>query len=91
MEKIEYKNGLIQNQNFADYAVPTIMDRIPTEVISIEEYNTTGPFGAKGIGEPPVAGATASFVNAVSDAVGVRFRKIPVTREDILNAVKAGS
>lgn len=91
MEKIEYKNGLIQNQNFADYAVPTIMDRIPTEVISIEEYNTTGPFGAKGIGEPPVAGAAASFVNAVSDAVGVRFREIPVTREDILKAVKARS
>ena len=91
MEKIEYKNGLIQNQNFADYAVPTIMDRIPTEVISIEEYNTTGPFGAKGIGEPPVAGAAASFANAVSDAVGVRFREIPVTREDILKAVKARS
>lgn len=91
MEKIEYKNGFIQNQNFADYAVPTIMDRIPTEVISIEEYNTTGPFGAKGIGEPPVAGAAASFVNAVSDAVGVRFRKIPVTREDILKAVKGKS
>ncbi len=89
MEKIEYGNGIIRNHNFADYAVPTIMDRIPTEVISIEEYNSTGPFGAKGIGEPPVAGATASFVNAVSDAVGVRFRKIPVTREDILKAVKA--
>jgi CO/xanthine dehydrogenase Mo-binding subunit len=88
MEKIEYRNGIIQNANFADYAVPTIMDRIPTEVISIEEHNSSGPFGAKGIGEPPVAGAAASFVNAVSDAVGVRFRKIPVTREDILKAVR---
>jgi nicotinate dehydrogenase large molybdopterin subunit len=88
MEKIEYRNGIIQNANFADYAVPTIMDRIPTEVISIEEHNSSGPYGAKGIGEPPVAGAAASFVNAVSNAVGIRFRKIPVTREDILKVIK---
>jgi CO/xanthine dehydrogenase Mo-binding subunit len=87
MEKVEQKNGVVLNPNFADYAVPTIMDRIPTEVISVEEANSTGPFGAKGVGEPPVAGATASFVNAVSDAVGIRFRKIPVTRQDILLAM----
>ncbi|MBI9106574.1 MAG: xanthine dehydrogenase family protein molybdopterin-binding subunit [Spirochaetales bacterium] len=88
MEKIEYENGIIRNPNFADYAVPTIMDRIPTEVISVEEFNSTGPFGAKGVGEPPVAGATASFVNAISDAVGIRFRKIPVTRQDIMLALR---
>jgi CO/xanthine dehydrogenase Mo-binding subunit len=88
MEKIEHRDGVVTNPNFADYAVPTVMDRIPTEVISVEEYNSTGPFGAKGIGEPPVAGAAASFVNAVSAAVGTRFRKIPVTREDIFMAVR---
>lgn len=88
MEKVEYENGIVQNANFADYAVPTIMDRIPTEVISVEEANPTGPFGAKGVGEPPVAGASAAFVNAVADATGIRFRKIPVTRQDILLALK---
>jgi len=88
MEKIEYRGGHIMNANLADYAVPTVMDRLPTEVISVEEANPNGPFGAKGIGEPPVAGAAASFANAVSDAVGFRFRKIPITREDILTAIR---
>ena len=88
MEKIEYRNGIIQNANLADYAVPTVMDRIPTEVIPVEEYNTSGPYGAKGVGEPPVAGAAAAFANAISNAVGVRFKKIPVTREDILTAIR---
>ncbi len=87
MEKILYKDGIIENPNLADYSVPTIMDRIPTKVLSVEEYNPNGPYGAKGIGEPPVAGAAASFVNAVSQAVGVRFDKMPVTREDILKAI----
>ncbi len=89
MEKIEYDGGIIRNPNFADYAVPTIMDRIPTEVIAVEEATVNGPYGAKGVGEPPVAGATAAFANAVADAVGCRFRKIPVTREDILAAVRS--
>ena len=90
MERIEESGGIIRNPNLADYAVPTIMDRIPTEVISVEEHNPNGPYGAKGIGEPPVAGATASFANAIAAATGHRFRKIPVTREDILAAIRSG-
>ena len=87
MEKIIFQEGKIINANFADYAVPTVKDRIPTETILIEDYNPTGPFGAKGVGEPPVAGAAAAFANAVADATGVRFRKLPITREDILTAI----
>jgi len=88
LEKIQYNNGIITNANLADYAVPTIKDRIPTETISIETNNPTGPYGVKGIGEPPVSGAAASFANAVANATGVRFRKLPITRQDILKAIK---
>ena len=84
MERIEYGAGVVQNPNFADYAVPTILDRIDTVPIAVEEANPTGPFGAKGIGEPPVAGTAAAFANAVADALGIRFRKLPITRQDIL-------
>lgn len=87
LEKIQYKDGVIQNPNLADYAVPTIKDRIPTETISVETYNPTGPYGVKGIGEPPVSGAAASFANAVAKATGIRFKKLPITRQDILKAI----
>lgn len=87
MEKIIYQKGHIINANLADYAVPTIKDRIPTETISVEDFNPTGPFGAKGIGEPPVSGAAAAFANAVADATGIRFRTLPITREDILEGI----
>ena len=53
----------------------------------MEDYNPTGPFGAKGVGEPPVAGTAAVFANAVSNALGIRFRSLPITREDILRAI----
>lgn len=87
MEKIIYQKGHIINANLADYAVPTTKDRIPTETISVEDFNPTGPFGAKGIGEPPVSGAAAAFANAVADATGIRFRTLPITREDILKGI----
>jgi CO/xanthine dehydrogenase Mo-binding subunit len=89
MEKVESEKGIITNANFADYAVPSVKDRIPTEVITVEDYNPTGPYGAKGVGEPPVAGAAASFANAVADATGVRFTGLPITREDILKALRS--
>jgi len=88
LEKIEYRKGIITNANFADYAVPSIRDRIPTETITIEDHNPTGPYGAKGVGEPPVAAAASCFANAVSDALGVRMQKLPITREDILRALR---
>lgn len=91
MEKIRYVDGIIQNANFADYALPSIKDRIPTATISVEDHNPTGPFGAKGAGEPPVAAAGAVFANAVSDAVGVRFKRLPITREDIVEAIERGN
>jgi len=91
MERIEYADGIIRNPNFADYALPSIKDRIPTVSIPVEDHNPTGPYGAKGVGEPPVAGTAAVFANAISDAVGFRFRRLPITRENILDAVKRGN
>jgi CO/xanthine dehydrogenase Mo-binding subunit len=89
MEEILFRDGRIINANFADYALPSIMDRLPTEAMAVEDPNPTGPYGAKGVGEPPVAGAAAVFANAVADATGIRFRKLPVTRQDILLALAA--
>jgi CO/xanthine dehydrogenase Mo-binding subunit len=91
MEKIRYVDGIIQNANFADYALPSIKDRIPTVSLPVEDHNPTGPFGAKGVGEPPVAATAAVFANAIADAVGTRFAKLPITREDILDAVQRGN
>jgi hypothetical protein len=43
------------------------------------------------VGEPPVAGTAAAFANAVADALGVRFTRLPITRQDIVAALEAGA
>jgi xanthine dehydrogenase molybdenum-binding subunit len=65
------------------------MDRLPTEVLAVEDPSPAGPYGAKGIGEPPVAAAAAVFANAVADATGIRFHRLPITRQDILAALRS--
>jgi CO/xanthine dehydrogenase Mo-binding subunit len=89
MEEVLFRDGRIVNANFADYALPSIKDRLPTEAMAVEDPNPTGPFGAKGVGEPPVAGAAAAFANAVADATGIRFHRLPISRQQILLALKA--
>jgi CO/xanthine dehydrogenase Mo-binding subunit len=49
------------------------------------------PVGARGIGEPPVGGACAAVLNAISDALGDEiFRRAPVTLDMILTSLEAG-
>jgi CO/xanthine dehydrogenase Mo-binding subunit len=90
LEEVLYTNGIVQNPNFADYAVPSVKDRLPTETISVEDYNPTGPYGAKGIGEPPLAAAAAAFANGITDATGIQFRRLPITKEDIIAGLQGG-
>ncbi len=48
----------------------------------------TGPFGAKGIGEPPIVGIAPAIANAVAEATGVRLRRLPMTPERVLHALR---
>lgn len=47
-----------------------------------------GPFGAKGLGEGGVAVTAPAVVNAIYNAIGVRMKKIPVTQDRLLKALK---
>jgi xanthine dehydrogenase molybdenum-binding subunit len=65
------------------------MDKI--EVRFTETYEPTGPFGAKGIGEAALNPVAAALANAVYDAIGIRFKEIPVRPEHVLEALKGRS
>ena len=49
----------------------------------------TGPFGAKGVGEPTCVSTAAAILNAIHDAVGVRITSLPATAEKVYTAIKA--
>jgi CO/xanthine dehydrogenase Mo-binding subunit len=88
-EEMMVTDGVIQNPNFVDYRIPTILDVPPIEVSLIEEPDALGPFGAKGIGEHPILGPGPALVNAIADATGAQMNEIPVSPERLYNKMHA--
>jgi CO/xanthine dehydrogenase Mo-binding subunit len=60
------------------------MDTPPIEIAALIEQPEPGaPFGAKGIGEPPVISSTPAIVAAIRDATALELSRVPVKPEDI--------
>ena len=57
-------------------------------IILEEEPDPGGPFGAKGVGEDPIIAIGPAIANAVSNAIGVRIRDLPITPERVLEAME---
>jgi CO/xanthine dehydrogenase Mo-binding subunit len=83
LEELVLDKGRILNANFTDYLLPTFLDAPHIEVRFVEEPDHWGPFGAKGIGEPPTISATPAVVAAIRDATGRPLSRVPVRPEDI--------
>ena len=76
------------NPNFLDYKMLTAKDVPNIETIVIETDDPSGPFGAKGIGEPGLVPTAPAIANAIYDAIGVRIKELPITPEKVLAALK---
>lgn len=88
MEEIDLNKGKIKNTNFSNYIIPTSMDMPNIQSYFVEENEYTGPFGAKGLGEPVMLPTAPAILNAIYDAIGIRFYELPVTCEKVLAALK---
>ena len=90
-EYIYDAEGQLLNDNLMDFRMPTSLDHPEFEVVLIEEGKDSGPFGAKGVGEPPLIPTPGAIANAIFDAVGVRVRRLPITPERLYWAMRRGS
>ena len=88
MEEMQYDENGNMNPGFVDYRVPTTADLPTVESIIVEAEAPNGPFGAKGVGEPPITPTLATMANAVADAVGVRIMELPIKPERITDALR---
>jgi CO/xanthine dehydrogenase Mo-binding subunit len=72
----EYLPG--RTENLHDYLIPTVGDIPEIDVITIEDAEPLGPYGAKGVGEPGLVPTAPAILGAIRHATGVRVTEVPV-------------
>jgi xanthine dehydrogenase YagR molybdenum-binding subunit len=83
------RTGQILNTGLDAYKLPTIADvpEIVCELIDQPDEHLTN-LGSKGLGEPPIIPTAAAIANAIRDATGAEVHELPISREEMLRALK---
>jgi len=82
-------NALVHKiPSLLEYKSPTSHDMPEMVCDLIEDPDPNGPFGAKEVGQGPLAPIIPAVANAVYDAVGVRIDETPITPDKILKALE---
>ena len=90
-EEVKLDEGRVLNPNLRDYRIPDAVNMPKNEnfkTFMAPAPHKDGPYGAKGCGETQMTPTAAVIANAVYNAVGVRIKDLPLTREKILKALK---
>lgn len=87
-EDLNLDKGIMRNNRFSKYLIPTAMDMVDVNNIIVEDPEPTAPYGAKGIGEPVMIPIAPAILNAIYDAVGVRIKELPVTPEKLIKHLR---
>jgi CO/xanthine dehydrogenase Mo-binding subunit len=82
------EDGRYRQRTLETYRLPVALDVPRVEAHLLEHADALGPYGAKGVAEPPVVPVAAVIASAVSRAVGAPITRIPITPEDVLDALE---
>jgi CO/xanthine dehydrogenase Mo-binding subunit len=90
LEDFVAQDGYLRTKSYADYLIPTVYD-MPDEIhpLILEVPDPQGPYGVRGLGEMPMLVLAPAILDAIHDATGIWFNKLPVKAEDVLLALKA--
>jgi CO/xanthine dehydrogenase Mo-binding subunit len=81
------ESGELLTASFMDYDIPKAGSVPNVDAILVNNTAPNRPFGARGVGEPPITAPAAAIANAIKNATGVRVEAIPVTPESLWRAM----
>ena len=87
-EEVTVNGGTTGSTLFADYLIPSAHEAPEIRVAIVESGDGKGPFGARGIGEPPIGPVAPAIASAVAAATGARLVTLPLTPERVLEALR---
>jgi xanthine dehydrogenase molybdenum-binding subunit len=80
--------GVLQNASLLDYRMPTALDLPRIDCVLIEIPADEGPYGIRGVGEPPIVPPAGAISNAISAAIGTRMTQLPLSPERVFWAMQ---
>ena len=89
MEDFISQDGYLKTTGYADYLIPTVYDVPEVHPLILEVADPQGPYGVRGLGEMPMLVLAPAIIDAIHDATGIWFNRLPVKAEDMLLALKA--
>jgi len=87
-EEVVLDDGVNTSGTLFQYLMPTSADVPAVRALFLESGEGVGPFGARGIGEPPIGPCAAAIANAIEDAVGVRVTTLPMRPDRVWAAMQ---
>ncbi len=87
-EMLYDEKGRARERDFRDYHLFQADEMPKLEVIFVETFEPSHPFGVKAVAEIPMDGVAPAVGNAVRDALGVDIDSNPVTPERVWKALK---
>ncbi len=81
----EYEPGA--GDNLHSYHMPTAADAPRITPMIVQEPEDSGPYGAKGVGEPALIPTAPAVAAAVGDALGRPMRHLPINLERVMAAL----
>lgn len=87
-EEVKQEKGYVKTENLGEYMVPTSLDIPDIETHIVEVPISSGPYGAKGVGEPALIPTTPAILNAITNALDVRVTDLPANLENLHRLIR---
>jgi nicotinate dehydrogenase medium molybdopterin subunit len=87
-EEVKQEKGYVKTENLGEYMVPTSLDIPDIETHIVEVPISSGPYGAKGVGEPALIPTTPAILNAIAHALDVRVTDLPANLENLHRLIR---
>ena len=68
--------------------LPTSLDVPPIETHIVEVPLPSGPYGAKGVGEPALIPTAPAILNAIANALDIRVTELPANLENLHRLIR---
>ena len=88
-ETMTFRGARLLNPSLLEYKIPVPAQMPEVEVLLVGKDDPEGPYGAKEAGEGPLVATLPAVANALYDAIGVRFRDLPITPDKVVKGIDA--